>query len=199
MQGGREKFDTIKADAGIPVMSHVGICPNFVHQYGGFLLQGRTAEQALEIIDNAYAIEEAGAIGLEIEAVPRRVGKAVNIFTFAIGAGSVAYGQPLMGADVMGCFADFKPKFAQLYGTVADHGRFLQGLWGKSLSRNVSGRGAFLRHEDRGAGDARKVPVRRLSLIKVSVITPLPGPACRRSGALPRWRTGAWKQAPRHS
>jgi 3-methyl-2-oxobutanoate hydroxymethyltransferase len=126
MQGGREKFDTIKAiaDAGIPVMSHVGMCPHFVHQYGGFLLQGRTAEDAMEIIDNAQAIEEAGAIGLEVEAVPRNVGKAVEdavrIFTFAIGAGSAACGQLLMGADLMGCFTDFKPKFAKRYGTVAD-------------------------------------------------------------------------------
>ena len=127
MQGGREKFDTIKAvaDAGIPVMSHVGMCPHFVHQYGGFLLQGRTAAEAMEIIDNARAIEEAGAIGLEIEAVPRNVGKAVDdavsIFTFAIGAGSAACGQLLMGADLMGCFTDFKPKFAKRYGAVADH------------------------------------------------------------------------------
>lgn len=127
MQGGREKFDTIKAiaDAGVPVMSHVGMCPHFVHQYGGFLLQGRTAEAAMEIIDNALAIQEAGAIGFEIEAVPRDVGAAVDaavdIFTFAIGAGQAACGQLLMGADLVGCFTDFKPKFAKRYGHVAEH------------------------------------------------------------------------------
>lgn len=126
LQGGREKFDIIKAvaDAGVPVMSHVGMCPHFVHTYGGFLLQGRTADAALEIVDNARAIEEAGAIGLEIEAVPRAVGKAVNdavsVFTFAIGAGTAGCGQLLMGADLLGCFTDFKPKFSKRYGTLAN-------------------------------------------------------------------------------
>ena len=126
MQGGREKFAIIKAvaDAGVPVMSHVGMCPHFVHQYGGFKLQGRTAEDALEIIDNACAIEEAGAVGLEIEAVPAPVGRAVDeavsIFTFSIGAGSAGCGQLLMGADLIGAFDTFKPKFAKRYGNVAE-------------------------------------------------------------------------------
>ena len=126
LQGGREKFDIIKAvaDAGVPVMSHVGLCPHFVNSYGGFKLQGRTAESALEIVDNARAIEAAGAVGLEIEAVPPEVGKAVDesvdIFTFAIGAGGSACGQLLLGADLIGGFENFKPKFAQRYGNVAE-------------------------------------------------------------------------------
>ena len=124
MQGGREKFEIIKAvaDAGVPVMSHVGMCPHFVHSYGGFKLQGRTAEGALTIIDNAKAIEEAGAIGMEVEAVPPEVGQAVEeaveIFTFAIGAGSASSGQLLNGADLIGSFDSFKPKFAKRYGNV---------------------------------------------------------------------------------
>jgi 3-methyl-2-oxobutanoate hydroxymethyltransferase len=74
MQGGKDKAPIIKAiaDAGVPVMSHVGMCPHFVHQYGGFKLQGRTAEDAMRIIEDGIAIEEAGAVGFEIEAVPRR-------------------------------------------------------------------------------------------------------------------------------
>ena len=126
LQGGREKFEIIKAvaDAGVPVMSHVGLCPHFVNNYGGFKLQGRTAESALKIIDNARAIEDAGAVGLEIEAVPPEVGKAVDeavdIFTFAIGAGGAACGQLLLGADLIGGFENFKPKFAQRYGNVAE-------------------------------------------------------------------------------
>ena len=124
MQGGREKFEIIKAvaDAGVPVMSHVGMCPHFVHSYGGFKLQGRTAEGALTIIDNAKAIEEAGAIGMEVEAVPPEVGRAVEeaveIFTFAIGAGGASSGQLLNGADLIGSFDSFKPKFAKRYGNV---------------------------------------------------------------------------------
>jgi len=124
MQGGREMFDIIRAvaDAGVPIMSHVGLTPHFVHKLGGFKMQGRTAEEALKIIDNARAIEEAGAIGLEIEALPYLVGKAVDeaidIFTFSIGAGSAGTCQLLNGYDLIGGFDTFKPKFAKRYGNV---------------------------------------------------------------------------------
>ena len=126
LQGGREKFDIIKAvaDAGVPVMSHVGMCPHFVNSYGGFKLQGRTAEDAIRIIDDAKAIEEVGAVGMEIEAVPPEVGKAVddavNIFTFSIGAGGAGCGQLLLGADLIGAFDDFKPKFAKRFGNIGE-------------------------------------------------------------------------------
>jgi 3-methyl-2-oxobutanoate hydroxymethyltransferase len=126
LQGGREMFDIIKAvaDAGVPIMSHVGLLPHYVHRYGGFKMQGRTAEDALAIVDNARAIEEAGAIGLEIEAVPYEVGKAVDdavsIFTFSIGAGAAGTCQLLNGYDLIGAFDTFKPKFAKRYGNVVD-------------------------------------------------------------------------------
>ena len=126
LQGGREIFDIIKAvaDAGVPVMSHVGLIPHHVHKHGGFKMQGRTANDALQIIDNAKAIEEAGAIGLEIEAVPYEVGQAVDdaidIFTFSIGAGAAGTCQMLNGYDLIGAFDTFKPKFAKRYGNVAD-------------------------------------------------------------------------------
>jgi 3-methyl-2-oxobutanoate hydroxymethyltransferase len=119
-------FDIIKAvaDCGVPVMSHVGLCPHFVHRFGGFKMQGRTAEDALKIIDNARAIEEAGAIGMEIEAMPYEVGKAVDdavsVFTFSIGAGSAGTCQMLNGYDLIGAFDTFKPKFAKRYGNVAE-------------------------------------------------------------------------------
>lgn len=87
-------------------------------------MQGRTAMAAMEIIDNAKAIEEAGAIGLEIEAMPYEVGKAVddavNIFTFSIGAGSAGTCQLLNGYDLIGAFDSFKPKFAKRYGNIAE-------------------------------------------------------------------------------
>ncbi|WP_417515042.1 3-methyl-2-oxobutanoate hydroxymethyltransferase [Minwuia sp.] len=124
MQGGREMFDIIRAvaDAGVPIMSHVGLTPHFVHKLGGFRMQGRTADEALKIIDNAKAIEEAGAIGLEIEALPYLVGKAVeeavSIFTFSIGAGAAGTCQLLNGYDLIGGFDTFKPKFAKRYGNV---------------------------------------------------------------------------------
>ena len=125
LQAGREGAHIIKAvaDAGVPVMSHVGLLPHRVHMLGGFKMQGRTAEAAMDIIDNARAIEEAGAIGLEIEAMPYEVGKAVDdavsIFTFSIGAGAAGTCQLLNGYDLIGAFDTFKPKFAKRYGNVA--------------------------------------------------------------------------------
>ncbi|WP_306113019.1 MULTISPECIES: 3-methyl-2-oxobutanoate hydroxymethyltransferase [unclassified Roseovarius] len=126
LQGGREMSHIIKAvaDAGVPVMSHVGLLPHRVHLAGGFKMQGRTADGAMTIIDNARAIEEAGAIGLEIEAMPYEVGKAVDeavgIFTFSIGAGAAGTCQLLNGYDLIGAFDTFKPKFAKRYGNVAE-------------------------------------------------------------------------------
>ena len=126
LQGGREMFDIIKAvaDAGVPVMSHVGLLPHRVHLAGGFKMQGRTAEDAIKIIGNARAIEDAGAIGLEIEAMPYEVGqavdKAVSIFTFSIGAGAAGPCQLLNGYDLIGAFDTFKPKFTKRYGNVAE-------------------------------------------------------------------------------
>ncbi len=126
LQGGREMSHIIKAvaDCGVPVMSHVGLLPHRVYQLGGFKMQGRTAEDTLKIIDNAIAIQEAGAIGLEIEAMPFEVGKAVDdaidIFTFSIGAGSAGTCQLLNGYDLIGAFDTFKPKFAKRYGNVAE-------------------------------------------------------------------------------
>ncbi|MCY3671976.1 MAG: 3-methyl-2-oxobutanoate hydroxymethyltransferase [Alphaproteobacteria bacterium] len=126
LQGGRKMFDIIGAvaDAGVPVMSHVGLLPHYVHRFGGFKMQGRMAEDALKIVDNARAIEEAGAVGLEIEAMPYEVGKAVDeavgTFIFSIGAGSAGTCQLLNGYDLIGAFDTFKPKFAKRYGNIAE-------------------------------------------------------------------------------
>ncbi|CUH88860.1 3-methyl-2-oxobutanoate hydroxymethyltransferase [Phaeobacter sp. CECT 5382] len=125
LQLGREGAHIIGAvaDAGVPVMSHVGLLPHKVHQMGGFRMQGRTAEAAMEIVENARAIEAAGAIGLEIEAMPYEVGKAVDeavdIFTFSIGAGAAGTCQLLNGYDLLGAFDTFKPKFAKRYASLA--------------------------------------------------------------------------------
>lgn len=126
MQGGKEKAHIIKAiaDAGVPVMSHVGMCPHFMHQYGGFKLQGRTAAEAMRIVEDGLAIEAAGAVGFEVEAVPAPVAKAVDdavkIFTFGIGAGPACCGQLLLAFDLLGVFDQFKPKFTKRYAQLAD-------------------------------------------------------------------------------
>ena len=126
LQLGKEGSNIIKAvaDAGVPIMSHVGLLPHKVHLLGGFKMQGKTANAAIEIIENAKAIEDAGAIGLEIEAMPYEVGKAVDdavsIFTFSIGAGSAGTCQLLNGYDLLGAFDTFKPKFAKRYANLSE-------------------------------------------------------------------------------
>ena len=126
LQLGKEGTSIIKAvaDAGVPIMSHVGLLPHKVHLLGGFKMQGKTANAAIEIIENAKAIEDAGAIGLEIEAMPYEVGKAVDdavsIFTFSIGAGSAGTCQLLNGYDLLGAFDTFKPKFAKRYANLSE-------------------------------------------------------------------------------
>ena len=125
LQLGREGAHIMRAvaDAGVPVMSHVGLLPHKVHQMGGFKMQGRTADAAMSILEDARAIEAAGAIGLEIEAMPYEVGKAVDeavdIFTFSIGAGAAGTCQLLNGYDLLGAFDTFKPKFAKRYANLA--------------------------------------------------------------------------------
>lgn len=125
LQLGKEGAPIIKAiaDAGVPIMSHVGLLPHKVHLMGGFKMQGRTAQGALDIVEDAKAIEAAGAIGLEIEAMPYEVGKAVDesvsIFTFSIGAGAAGTCQLLNGYDLLGAFDNFKPKFAKRYADIS--------------------------------------------------------------------------------
>jgi 3-methyl-2-oxobutanoate hydroxymethyltransferase len=157
MQGGREKAAIIKAiaDAGVPVMSHVGMCPHFMHLYGGFKLQGRSAEDAMRIIEDGLAIEAAGACGFEIEAVPAPVAKAVDdavaIFTFGIGAGAASCGQLLLGYDLLGVFDQFKPKFTKRYADLSKVAvAALQAYAGEVRGREIPRCGAFLQHEGRG-------------------------------------------------
>ena len=126
LQCGKDRVEIINAvsAAGIPVMSHVGLLPHLVHLYGGFKMQGKNADDAIKIIEDAIAIENAGAVGIEIEAVPaevaREVDRAVSIFTFSIGGGSAGNCQLLNGYDLIGGFNTFKPKFAKRFGNVAD-------------------------------------------------------------------------------
>ena len=125
IQAGRRQFHIIEAiaKAGIPVMGHVGMCPHYMHQYGGFKVQGKTAASAAAIVDDAVAIQEAGGIGMEIEAVPSPVGQAINaavdIFTFGIGAGPASPGQVLLAYDLIGAFDRLSPKFVKRYADVS--------------------------------------------------------------------------------
>src|SRR5260221_5054346 len=117
LEGGERMADAIRAvvNAGIPVMGHIGLTPQSVHLLGGFKVQ-RDAEQ---LLDDAKAVEEAGAFSLVVESVPAEVGakitQAVAIPTIGIGAGPSCDGQVLVFHDMLGLFTDFKPKFVKRY------------------------------------------------------------------------------------
>tara|TARA_B100000989_G_scaffold168759_1_gene126266 strand:+ start:123 stop:809 length:687 start_codon:yes stop_codon:yes gene_type:complete len=125
LQCGKDRVNVISAvsSAGTPVTSQV-LLPHLVHVYGGFKIQGKNAEDAVKIIEDAIAIENAGAVVIEIEAVPAEVAhevdRAVSIFTFSIGGGAAGNCQLSNGYDLIEGFNTFKPKFAKRFGNVAD-------------------------------------------------------------------------------
>ncbi|MCY3877244.1 MAG: 3-methyl-2-oxobutanoate hydroxymethyltransferase [Rhodobacteraceae bacterium] len=125
-QGGRSQRDILKAlvDAGIPTASHIGLAPHRVAMYGGFRIQGRTPEAAMEILEDALAIQDAGCFMLEFEAVPAPIARLISleleIPTIGIGAGAGTDGQILLSYDLLGVFTDFKPKFTKRYANLTD-------------------------------------------------------------------------------
>lgn len=109
-------------DAGMLVMGHIGLTPQFGAQMGGNKAQGKSCDAALRLVDAAKKLEEAGACSILVEGVPAVVGKAIteraNIPILGIGAGSYTHGQLLIFADMVGYFDDFTPKFVKKYGDV---------------------------------------------------------------------------------
>ena len=125
-QGGRSQQVILKAmvDAGIPTASHVGLTPHTIAMFGGFRIQGRTAEAAMKILEDALAIQDAGCFMLEFEAVPAKIAQVVSqqleIPTIGIGAGAGCDGQILLCYDLLGVFTDFKPKFTKRYANLTE-------------------------------------------------------------------------------
>ena len=111
-------------DAGMLVMAHIGLTPQFSAQLGGNKAQGKSCESAMRLIEAAKKIEEAGACSILVEGVPAIVGKKItelaNIPILGIGAGSYTHGQLLIFADMVGYFDDFTPKFVKKYGNVGE-------------------------------------------------------------------------------
>jgi len=125
-QGGKSQAVILKAmvDAGIPTASHIGMTPHTVAMFGGFKIQGKTAETAMKILEDAFAIEDAGCFMLEFEAVPAKIAsvisKQLQIPTIGIGAGVGTDGQILLCYDLLGVFTDFKPKFTKRYSNLTE-------------------------------------------------------------------------------
>jgi 3-methyl-2-oxobutanoate hydroxymethyltransferase len=126
LEGGRRVCPQIKAiaEGGMLVMAHIGLTPQSSGQLGGFKAQGRTAETALELIEDAKAIQKAGAFSLLVEAVPPEVCKIIRdeltIPVYSIGAGIEADGQLMIVSDVLGIFQAFTAKFVKKYANLGE-------------------------------------------------------------------------------
>lgn len=121
LEGGRERLQAVSAiiSAGIPVMGHLGLTPQSVHQMGGFRAQGKTAQAAKNLLDDALALHEAGCFALVLETIPARLARLVSerieIPTIGIGAGVGCDGQVLVTHDLCGLFDRFTPRFVKKY------------------------------------------------------------------------------------
>lgn len=121
LEGGAPIVDRVAAmtQIGIPVMAHLGMTPQSIHQLGGYKVQGKGKDQAKTLMDDAKALAAAGAFALVLEAIPAEVAKAIThqlaIPTIGIGAGPDCNGQVLVLYDLLGLFDEFVPKFVKPY------------------------------------------------------------------------------------
>jgi 3-methyl-2-oxobutanoate hydroxymethyltransferase len=126
LEGGVAVAETVKriVECGIPVMGHIGLTPQSVHQFGGHRVQGKTPEAAERLLKDAQALEQAGAFAVVMELVPAPLSKLVthklSIPTIGIGAGPDCDGQVQVISDLLGLFSDFVPKHAKQYAKLAD-------------------------------------------------------------------------------
>jgi 3-methyl-2-oxobutanoate hydroxymethyltransferase len=126
IEGGRQIVDTAKrlVDIGVPVMGHLGLTPQSVHQLGGFRPQGRDSEAAEKLVKDAQALEKAGVFGIVLESIPSdlagRVTASLKIPTIGIGAGTQCDGQVLVSYDALGLSDGPIPPFAKQYAQLAE-------------------------------------------------------------------------------
>ena len=126
LEGGVEVCPQIKAivDAGIPVCAHIGLTPQSINAFGGFKVQGKSEAAAKKLLEDAKAVEEAGAFAVVIEGVPAMIAALIteqlHIPTIGIGAGKDCDGQVLVYQDMLGMFSDFTPKFVKRYANIGE-------------------------------------------------------------------------------
>ncbi|WP_417018317.1 3-methyl-2-oxobutanoate hydroxymethyltransferase [Anaerotignum sp.] len=126
LEGGASVCPQIRAitNASIPVMAHIGLTPQSINAFGGFKVQGKSEEAAKKLLEDAKAIEEAGAFAVVLECVPAKlaelISKSISIPTIGIGAGAGCDGQILVYQDMLGLFSDFTPKFVKKYANVGE-------------------------------------------------------------------------------
>ncbi len=126
LEGGVKFKEHIRAivDASIPVMGHIGMTPQSVNAFGGFKVQGKSIEDAKRVIEDAKAVEEAGAFAVVLECVPASLAEYIteilSIPTIGIGAGSGCDGQVLVYQDMLAMYSDFTPKFVKKFGNIGE-------------------------------------------------------------------------------
>jgi len=139
IEGGKKRAETIQAliAAEIPVMGHIGLTPQSLNMFGGYKIQGKTVSAACDLMDDALAVEAAGAFSIVLEGIPHQVASMIteklSIPTIGIGAGAGCDGQILVTDDIFGTFKPFAPKFVRRYGDV--YGMMNQGC--KSYIKDV--------------------------------------------------------------
>lgn len=126
LEGGASVCEQIKAitDAGIPVVAHLGLTPQSVNAFGGYKVQGKSEAAAKKLLEDALAVQEAGAFAVVLECVPSKLAavitKKLDIVTIGIGAGSECDGQVLVYQDMLGMFTDYIPKFVKQFAQVGE-------------------------------------------------------------------------------
>ena len=126
LEGGIEVCPQIKAitSASIPVVAHLGLTPQSINAFGGYKVQGKTLEAARKLMEDAKAVEAAGAFALTLECVPAKLAeiitKELSIPTIGIGAGNGCDGQVLVYADMLAMFSDFRPKFVRNFASIGE-------------------------------------------------------------------------------
>ncbi len=126
LEGGVTVAEKVRqiVECGIPVMGHIGLTPQSIHQFGGFKVQGRTPEAAVKMLKDAQALEEAGAFAIVLETVPTPLAtlitQKIGIPTIGIGAGIGCDDQVQVINDILGSFTDFVPKHAKQYAKLTD-------------------------------------------------------------------------------
>lgn len=124
VEGGSEICPTIRSiiNADIQVMGHIGLTPQSIYQFGGFLVQGKTVDSAKRLILDAINLEKAGVFSIVLESIPWQIAKLITevleIPTIGIGAGGYCDGQVLVIHDMLGIFTEIKPKFLKIFGSI---------------------------------------------------------------------------------
>jgi 3-methyl-2-oxobutanoate hydroxymethyltransferase len=121
IEGGLEMADTVKRiiEVGIPVMGHIGLTPQSINRFGGYVVRGKSEEERKYLIESAKVLEEIGCFSVLLESIPKKLAleitESLKVPTIGIGAGVSCDGQVLVINDILGLFEDFQPKFVRRY------------------------------------------------------------------------------------